>query len=159
MNLTAEEWAELKAYDAAVDAEDVKMTLEEYKLSVKMDAKARGMTRCQYIGTFTPEERDAHHRRQRAAWYQSNREHCDAKKRESLARVHAMYGRFGVMLKEARISAGMSRKSLAEALGCSATNVGRYERGEITFDWEPLRAALPSLGPAPDDFPKRRIKR
>ena len=87
MRLTAEEKAELAAYDAAIDAEDTKMTLEEYEFSIKLDAKAQGKTVYKYILDLSPEERVAHRKRWKAAWYQSNRSRCDARKRDSAKKM------------------------------------------------------------------------
>ena len=155
MRLTAEEKAELAAYDAAIDAEDTKMTLEEYEFSIKLDAKAQGKTVRRYILDLSPEERIAHRKRWKAAWYQSNRSRCDARKRESEKKMIAKNARFGAMLKAARIEAGLSRREVAKMVGRHYHTIERYEYGINRFDWELFQRLLPNLGPMPEDYLRR----
>lgn len=158
MRLTAEEKAELAAYDAAIDAEDTKMTLEEYEFSIKLDAKAQGKTVYKYILDLSPEERVAHRKRWKAAWYQSNRSRCDARKRASEKKMAKRNARFGAMLKAARIEAGLSRREFAKMAGRHYHTIERYEYGMIRFDWELFQRLLPNLGPMPEDYPRRSRK-
>lgn len=155
MRLTEKERVELAIFDAAIDAEDARMTLEEYEMSVHLEAKAHGLSRRYYPATLPKEERIAHRKRWKAAWYQSNRERLDERKRQSVKRTQKQYAPFGKMIRDARMNAGLARSDVAVLLDRSYGTIAKYENGEVGFDWEMFRAIYPKLGPSPDDFPKR----
>ena len=53
---------------------------------------------------------------------------------------------FGIKIKVARKSRGLSQENLGKAIGKNATTIGRYESGEIMPDAEQISLICDELG-------------
>ena len=180
LGLTPRELAELAAFDAEVDQDDV-LTMAEIAEATKRDVESHPNHQTKK-NKHERERREKHRDEQRAAertrywnnreehlaktaeYYQRNKGYIqDYKKawyRENKRRImekeraaQAIWSPYGQTIREARLARGLSQRALGVLLGVSGTAVGKWESGIVGFNWERLQAVLPEIGARPEGCP------
>lgn len=180
LGLTPRELAELAAFDAEVDQDDV-LTMAEIAEATKRDVESHPNHQTKK-NKHERERREKHREEGLAAgrtrywnnrekslartaeYYQRNKGYIQDYKKawynENKRRImekerasQAIWGPYGQMIREARLARGLTQIALGALLGVTDTTVGRWEAGTVGFNWERLQAVLPEIGARPEGCP------
>ena len=154
---TPEELAELEAFDKEIEDEDVPLTLEEWRESMRRDRGVEGPPRPR-----SPEEREKdriksrerresnaeYYRAAHRAWYARNREYAQAWQRE-YCRTHKGQRRESerrLQERNLRSDAPLRLRELRRALGLTQAEMGKiFDRSrQVANNWESGKSTIPA---------------
>lgn len=160
MKWTAEELAELAAFDAEIDADD-ELTDEEICAAQARDRMAVGEKKAGRSGpgsyyernreyckarqrTYTQKHRDEINEKARAR-RAANPEVYRARQRELLKRNRALYSDAQKSIRAYRQARNMTQKEFGEILGKSGATIENWERGSSKANWKLIAKFFPDF--------------
>ena len=126
---TAQELAEMAAWDAAVEAQP--MTQDEIEAARRRDRAARLDAMPHHDKRIAASKRE---------YYERNKEAIAASRREYQERNRSQYAHDGANLRARRRALGMTQAALAQRLGVTQATISRMEQGACPINKAVLEA-------------------